>query len=485
MSNIKKSNVFKNDITDSWSQLLETDTEFAEDLIKYSYLISGFNNSISQFHEFIPYQWFNRNRFNSYLKSNIRNLKDTDTNFINQFFRNNLSDNTLSTEVYNNQLSRTDNSFIYVKGEHLDTETKPYMVRRNVMLDEFSGDKEMRYYKLEGQSGQDFIYTRVLPLGYKDNKGNKFVEYNNSNDYRNDNPLISIFDSNKINNYNFEQVKEFTKLFNPVEDVNTEEDNYMEQYDREESFNISNPNVGLDETLDFDNSQEFVNNNMREYTPENITSLKENEVFVFGSNAEGAHGKGAALLAKQKFGAKQGQSEGLQGQSYAIITKKDWRVEKSSTLEEIGNDIMKFVSFASQYPDKKFYVTKIGSALAGYTLQEIKQVWEDVNTQWESEIFSDIPDNIILPKEYEVRDNKSQQLSSNELIATQPTQSSTSVNDNIIDELWNSNKDLLEANGMNEESFNQMYNEFGEDSILEYIKKCKGGFKSGGIWKIK
>ena len=40
-------------------------------------------------------------------------------------------------------------------------------------------------------------------------------------------------------------------------------------------------------------------------------------------------------------------------------------------------------------------------------------------------------------------------------------------------ELWNENKDLLESNGMNEESFNQMYNEFGEDFIRDYIKKCK------------
>ena len=146
----------------------------------------------------------------------------------------------------------------------------------------------------------------------------------------------------------------------------------------------------------------------REYTPENITSLKSNEVFVFGSNAEGAHGKGAALLAKQKFGAIQGQSEGLQGQSYAIITKKDWRVEKSSTLNEIANGIMKFVSFASNHPDKKFYVTKIGSSLAGYTIEEIKDVWKQVNTVWENDIFDDIPSNIILPKEYEMRNTPTQ-----------------------------------------------------------------------------
>jgi len=146
----------------------------------------------------------------------------------------------------------------------------------------------------------------------------------------------------------------------------------------------------------------------REYTPENITSLKPNEVFVFGSNAEGAHGKGAALIAKTKFGAIQGQAEGLQGQSYAIITKKNWRVEKSSTLAEIGNGIMDFVSFAQQNPNKKFYVTKIASSLAGYTIKEIADLWKEVNRVWESEIFTDIPDNIILPKEYEMRDKSDQ-----------------------------------------------------------------------------
>ena len=51
-----------------------------------------------------------------------------------------------------------------------------------------------------------------------------------------------------------------------------------------------------------------------------ITELDENEVFVFGSNGQGAHLGGAAATAVQKFGAKMGQAEGLQGQSYAINT---------------------------------------------------------------------------------------------------------------------------------------------------------------------
>jgi hypothetical protein len=38
-------------------------------------------------------------------------------------------------------------------------------------------------------------------------------------------------------------------------------------------------------------------------TPNNITELNANEVFVFGSNLSGIHGGGAAKLAYNKFGA--------------------------------------------------------------------------------------------------------------------------------------------------------------------------------------
>lgn len=58
----------------------------------------------------------------------------------------------------------------------------------------------------------------------------------------------------------------------------------------------------------------------RELTPENIQELKENQIFVFGSNMNGNHAGGAARLAVEKFGAIMGQAEGIQGQSYAIPT---------------------------------------------------------------------------------------------------------------------------------------------------------------------
>jgi hypothetical protein len=45
------------------------------------------------------------------------------------------------------------------------------------------------------------------------------------------------------------------------------------------------------------------------------------EIFVFGSNLAGRHGKGSALEALKKHGAIYGQGVGPQGASYAIPTK--------------------------------------------------------------------------------------------------------------------------------------------------------------------
>ena len=58
----------------------------------------------------------------------------------------------------------------------------------------------------------------------------------------------------------------------------------------------------------------------REYTPEWIVDLKDNEIFVFGSNLAGSHGGGAAWLAYERFGAVWGQGVSLQGKSYGIPT---------------------------------------------------------------------------------------------------------------------------------------------------------------------
>ena len=99
-------------------------------------------------------------------------------------------------------------------------------------------------------------------------------------------------------------------------------------------------------------------------TPERITQLEENEIFVFGSNLEGAHGGGAALLAWRKFGAIWGQGVGLQGQSYGIPTMQ-------GGVETIRPYVDEFIAFAKGHPENRFLVTRIGCGIAGFTDAEI------------------------------------------------------------------------------------------------------------------
>ena len=70
-------------------------------------------------------------------------------------------------------------------------------------------------------------------------------------------------------------------------------------------------------------------------TPDYITDLRENEIFVFGSNLEGSHGGGAARTAHKKFGAIWGQGVGLQGQSYGIPTMHGGIAEIKPYVDEV------------------------------------------------------------------------------------------------------------------------------------------------------
>lgn len=83
------------------------------------------------------------------------------------------------------------------------------------------------------------------------------------------------------------------------------------------------------------------------------TDLTLNQIYVFGSNTEGRHGRGSALIACQEFGAKYGQASGMQGRSYAIITK-DLRkkVHPSISPEIIKKQIQHLYNIARNSEDE-------------------------------------------------------------------------------------------------------------------------------------
>ena len=106
-------------------------------------------------------------------------------------------------------------------------------------------------------------------------------------------------------------------------------------------------------------------------SPDLINNLKDNEIFVFGSNLEGMHGGGAARAAYNKFGAIWGQGIGLQGQSYGIPTMH-------GGVKEIKPYVDEFINFAKSHPELKFLVTRIGCGIAGFSDNEMAPLFKDV-----------------------------------------------------------------------------------------------------------
>ena len=132
-------------------------------------------------------------------------------------------------------------------------------------------------------------------------------------------------------------------------------------------------------------------------TPEILEHLEPNEIFVFGSNEAGIHGRGAAKTAQEKFGAIYRVPFGLMGQSFAIPTKD--RNLKTLLLPNIQNYLVSFIKFAIDNPQLKFYLTKIGCGLAGYTINDIKLIlWKAVDLATNN---GELPQNIIIPIEFE------------------------------------------------------------------------------------
>lgn len=121
----------------------------------------------------------------------------------------------------------------------------------------------------------------------------------------------------------------------------------------------------------------------RPFTPEFITELKPNEIFVFGSNLMGMHGGGAARIAMEQFGAVWGEGVGMQGQSYAIPTMQ-------GGVDTIKPYVDEFIAFAKVHPEYTFYVTRIGCGIAGFTDDQIAPLFEHA---------MDVK-NILLPEEF-------------------------------------------------------------------------------------
>ncbi len=142
-----------------------------------------------------------------------------------------------------------------------------------------------------------------------------------------------------------------------------------------------------------------------------VTSLKPNQIFVFGSNPLGINGNpskgtgGAALVAYNIAGVKQGEKMDNKlsdsGKAWGMTTVTSPGKKRSKTPQEITEGIKKLYEYAKQNPTKEFLVSDYSeSNLNGYTGQEMADMFNAAGP---------IPSNIVFNENFD------------KLIQTQPT----------------------------------------------------------------
>jgi hypothetical protein len=110
------------------------------------------------------------------------------------------------------------------------------------------------------------------------------------------------------------------------------------------------------------------------YFPENNIILYPSILFVFGSNLAGRHGKGAALRAAVDYGAIYGVGEGRMGSCYALPTKS--HMLQPLPLEIIEKKVEAFRIVTTILKDTTFFVTAVGTGLAGYKHEQIAPMFK-------------------------------------------------------------------------------------------------------------
>lgn len=109
-----------------------------------------------------------------------------------------------------------------------------------------------------------------------------------------------------------------------------------------------------------------------------MEEVKPKEIFVFGSNEAGKHGRGAAKYALDYCGAEYGVGIGRTGDAYGIPTKD--RDILTLPIEKVYEYIEDFLTYAANHPELTFKVTAIGTGLANFGHEEIADRFYDATS---------------------------------------------------------------------------------------------------------
>lgn len=99
-------------------------------------------------------------------------------------------------------------------------------------------------------------------------------------------------------------------------------------------------------------------------TPTRIVSLRNNQIFVFGTDKYGSQKNGAAGLAANSFGAKVGVVNGPTGMCYALPTK-------GFSFNELAQAVVQFEKYVRNNSKYTFLITAVGCGHAGFNVKDV------------------------------------------------------------------------------------------------------------------
>ncbi len=104
-------------------------------------------------------------------------------------------------------------------------------------------------------------------------------------------------------------------------------------------------------------------------TPNHVYYLKQNQIFVFGTDTKGSQLYGAAGLAAKRFKAEKGIFNGPTGNCYALPTKGFNFSELSSAVEQL-------LIYVKNHSNNTFLVTPVGCGHAGFNVNEVAALFK-------------------------------------------------------------------------------------------------------------
>lgn len=183
-TNKSNSKEYTDSMINSWRELIKVHPEFGDNLVKYAFITSGFNNNTNSFFQFIPPSYFFQNNFNGYVKQFTKYPGLVDQNFINHFYLSNLKDSQIVKYVNKTQILKD----------------QPFANNKLVSMN-YEVDKE--FINID-----DVYYKRVGIRNYNGKNYNLYTNYIRvENGYTTIRPLVSDKDGGiTVSNFNSNRI---------------------------------------------------------------------------------------------------------------------------------------------------------------------------------------------------------------------------------------------------------------------------------------